>query len=184
MIAMRFRLRLLAPLLAVPVLLAPAPAAARPIKNLWATVNRCDTPSSPNTIGVRASMPGTKYRSRLYMRFRIQFWSEMRQSFVATDSSTRWLRVGTGRAAATQSGFSFRFDDPPEGEQFVLRGVVQYRYTALRRRRDGTGGRRWRVVKQYERLTRSGQPNVQSADPPGASFSMCIVRRETGEGRL
>ena len=88
--------------------------------------------------------------------------------------------MGDGRAAATQSGFNFTFGDPPEGEQFVLRGVVQYRYTALRKR---NGKRRWRVVKQYERLTRSGQRNVRSADPPGASFTMCIVRRETGEGR-
>ena len=168
-------------LLVLAFLALPAPATAKPVKNLWATVNRCDTPSSPNTIGVRASMPGTKYRSRLYMRFSVQFWSATRQTFVDTDSSSRWLRVGDGRAAATQSGFNFRFDDPPEGEQFVLRGVVQFRYTALRKRK---GKRRWRVVKQYERLTRSGQRNVQSADPAGASFSMCIVRRETGEGRL
>ncbi len=177
---MRLGPRLLVPLLAVPFLLAPAPAgAAKPVKHLWSTVNRCDTPGSPNTIGVRASMPGTKYRSRLYMRFRIQFWSATRQSFVDTDSSSRWLRVGDGRAAATQSGFNFRFDDPPEGEQFVLRGVVQYRYTAKRKRK---GKRRWRVVKQYERITRSGQRNVQSADPVGASFTMCVVRRGTGEG--
>lgn len=166
--------------LAFVLLVLPAPVQAKPLKNLWATVNRCDTPSSPNTIGVRASMPGTKYRSRLYMRFRVQFWSATRQSFVETDSTTRWLRVGDGRAAATQSGFNFTFAAPPPGEQFVLRGVVQYRYTARRKRR---GKRRWRVVKQLERLTRSGQRNVQSADPAGASFSLCIVRRETGEGR-
>jgi len=181
---MRRGLRTLVPLLgASTLLILPAPAPAKPVKNLWATVNRCDTPVSPNTVGVRASMPGTKYRSRLYMRFRIQFWSATRQSFVDTDSSSRWLRVGDGRAAATQSGFNFRFDDPPAGEQFVLRGVVQYRYTALRRGKGGKGKRRWRIVKQYERLTRSGQRNVQSADPAGASFVMCIVRRGTGEGR-
>jgi hypothetical protein len=181
MAAMRPRLRVIVPLLAAPLLLAPAPASAKPVRNLWATVNRCDTPTSPNTVGVRASMPGTKGRRRLYMRFRIQFWSATRQSFVATDSSSRWLRVGDGRAAATQSGFNFQFDDPPEGEQFVMRGVVQFRYTALRRRK---GRKKWVVVKQYERLTRSGQPNVQAAEPAGASFSMCIVRRGTGEGRL
>ena len=107
-------------------------------------------------------MPGTKYRRRLYMRFRVQFYSATRQDFVATDSSSRWLRVGSGRARATQSGFNFRFDDPPAGEQFVLRGVVQFRYTAKRRRNGKT---RWRVVKQYERLTRSGQRGVQAADP-------------------
>ena len=180
---MRPGLRPLLPLLgAIVLLILPASAPAKSVKHLWATVNRCDTPTSPNTIGVRASMPGTKYRSRLYMRFRVQFWSATRQTFVDTDSSSRWLRVGEGRAASTQSGFNFRFDDPPEGEQFVLRGVVQYRYTALRRGKGGKGRRRWRVVKQYERLTRSGQRNVQSADPAGSSFAMCVVRRGTGEG--
>lgn len=174
-----FRLSL--PLIAVSVLVAPGPAAAAPVKNLWATVNRCDTPTSPNEIGLRASMPGTRTRQRLYMRFSVQFYSATRQGFVASDSSSRWLRVGDGRAAATQSGFSFRFADPPEGQQFVLRGIVQFRYTAKRKRR---GKRRWVIVKQYERLTRSGRSGVQMADPPGASYAMCIIRRGTGEGRL
>lgn len=177
---MRPGLRTLIPLLAVPLLLAPAPAAGKPVKNLWATVNRCDTPSAPNEIGLRASMPGTKTSRRLYMRFSVQFYSSIRQSFVATDSSSRWLRVGDGRPAATQSGFSFRFDDPPDGQQFVLRGIVQFRYTARRKRK---GKRRWVVVKQYERLTRPGQRGVQAADPPGASHGLCVIRRGTGEGR-
>jgi len=177
---MRLGPRLLVPLVAAPLLFAPAPAAAKPVKNLWATVNQCDTEASPNTIGVRASMPGTKARGRLYMHFKVQFWSAIRQSFVNTGSSSRWLRVGDGKAAATQSGFSFRFDDPPEGEQFVLRGVVGFRY-AERRKRNGKT--RWVIVKRYKRATQPGQRGVQAADPPGSSFALCVVRRGTGEGR-
>jgi hypothetical protein len=181
MAPMRVGLRPLLPLLAAPLLLAPAPAvAAKPVKNLWATVNRCDTPTAPNTLGVRASMPGMKGRTRLYMHFRVQFWSATRQTFVDSEASTRWLRVGEG-AGTTQSGFNFTFADPPPGEQFVLRGVVKFRYSALRKQRNGK--KRWKVVKRYERATRSGQQGVQAAEPEGASFSMCIVRRETGEGR-
>ena len=172
--------RSLTPLFAALLLAAPAPAAAKPVKNLWATVNVCDTPGSPNQIGVRASMPGTKTRHRLYMHFSVQFYSAIRQSFVDTDSSSRWLLVGKGRPAATQSGFTFRFDDPPGGEQFVLRGAVRFRYTAKRRR---NGKRRWVIVKHYKRITRAGQRGVQAADPPGASHAMCIIRRGTGEGR-
>ena len=174
------RFRSLLPLIAVSLLFVPAPAAGAPVKNLWATVNRCDTPLSPNEIGVRASMPGTKTPHRLYMHFSVQFYSVIRQGFVNTDSSSRWLLVGKGRPAATQSGFTFRFDDPPEGEQFVLRGVVRFRYTAKRRR---NGKRRWVIVKHYKRITRAGQRGVQAADPPGASYAMCIIRRGTGEGR-
>jgi len=179
MARMRPRLRTLVPLLAAPLLLAPAPAAAKPVKNLWATVNRCDTETSPNTIGVRASMPVPKTRQRLYVHFRVQFWSVTRQRFLEADASTRWLRVGGGRRAATQAGFSFPFADPPEGEQFVLRGVVQFRYTARRKR---NGKMRWVIVKQYERATRHAQRGVEAADPPGASYALCIVRRGIGEG--
>ena len=67
-------------------------------------------------------MPGTKTRAAALHALPVQFCSATRQSFVDSDSSSRWLRVGDGRAAATQSGFNFRFDDPPEGEQFVLQG--------------------------------------------------------------
>ena len=176
---MRHGFRLLLPLLAVSLLAVPAPAAGKPVKNLWATVNRCDTSSSPNEVGLRASMPGTKTSHRLYMRFSVQFYSAIRQGFVDTDSSSRWLRVGNGKAAATQSGFSFRFDDPPEGEQFVLRGIVHFRYTAVRKRR---GKRRRVIVKRYERQTRAGQRGVQASDPPGASHALCVIRRGTGEG--
>lgn len=175
------RFRPLLPLIAVALLAGPAPAAAAPVRNLWATVNRCDTPSSPNEIGIRASMPGTRTRHRLYMRFSVQFYSASEGRFVDSESSSRWLRVGDWRAAATQSGFSFKFADPPEGKQFVLRGVVRFRYTAKRLRR---GVRRWVIVKQYRRITRSGRRGVQMGDPPGASYAMCIIRRGTGEGRL
>ena len=62
----------------------------------------------------------------------------------------------------------------------MLRGVVQFRYTARRVRR---GRKRWVIIKRYERLTRSGQRGVQAGEPAGASYALCIVRRGTGEGR-
>ena len=39
----------------------------------WATVNVCDTAKQPDTIGIRASMPGTPKGVRLSMRFRVQY---------------------------------------------------------------------------------------------------------------
>ena len=61
----------------------------------------------------------------------------------------------------------------------MLRGVVQFRYTALRKQRNGK--KRWQVVKQYERLTRSGQQGVQAADPAGRL--VLDVHRQAGNRR-
>src|SRR5689334_5834249 len=42
---------------------------------LWATINICDTAKHPDTIGIRASMPGSgKAKERMYMRFQVQYW--------------------------------------------------------------------------------------------------------------
>jgi hypothetical protein len=56
------------------LLFAVAAAPARGAEaDLWATVNVCDTAGHPNQIGIRASMPGGKPRTRLQMRFRVQY---------------------------------------------------------------------------------------------------------------
>src|SRR5690606_34941670 len=68
--------------------LAPTGADAAAPKP-WATVNVCDTAKHPNTIGVRASMPGAeRKRVRMYMRFRVQ-WRDR------TDG--RWHNLLEGR---------------------------------------------------------------------------------------
>lgn len=178
---MRRRVCRIAPLLVLPLILAPVAAAGEPSRRLWATVNRCDTATSPNTVGIRARMPGTGTRRRLYMRFEVQFYSATRQRFVPTGSSSRWIKVGDGRRSV-QSGYSFQFADPPEGGQFVMRGIVQFRYSARRKRKGRRA--RWVVVKRFERRTRGGYPGVAGGDPFGSSFSLCIIRRGIGEGRL
>jgi len=153
--------------------LAPAAPAAAASADLWATVNVCDTATNPNTVGIRASMPGNGTSQRMYMRFEVQFFDRRRNRFVATGSSTRWLRVGTARVRSVQSGFSFQFAPPPPGEQFVMRGRVDYRWKARRGRR---GHRRWVTVLKRKRYTRAGFLGVEGGDPPGRSEALCIIR--------
>lgn len=173
--AMDSRLRRAMPVLALGVgLLAPAPAHA--VKDLWATVNACDTPTQPNVVGIRASMPGTGAGKRLYMRFEVQWYDRARRRFVASGSSTRWVRVGSGAAGAVQAGYSFQFADPPAGEQFVMRGLVNYRWTArTRRRARGRGPGRRTVVRTAKRITRADVLGVQGGDPPGRSTALCVI---------
>jgi hypothetical protein len=148
-------------------LLVPAPAQAK--RDLWATVNICDTAAFPDTMGVRASMPGTKPRRRLLMRFGAQFFHRAQGRFVPIGNRSRWLRVGRGASESVQAGFDFRFDAPQAGGAFTLRGVVNYRWLG---RRKG----RWRVVKRSTKVTRAGISDVEDSDPPGHSQALCDLR--------
>jgi hypothetical protein len=47
---------------------------------LWATVNICDTANNPDSMGIRASMPGNATDQRMWMRFTAEYWSRARQA--------------------------------------------------------------------------------------------------------
>jgi hypothetical protein len=128
---------------------------------LWATVNVCDTPAHPDTIGIRASMPGTPRRARAAMRFSVQYrtptgWSAVR----GADSG--WRRVGNTHGAAIESGWSFQFQAPTQ--PVTLRGVVRLRW----RRHD-------RTVRHARRTTTGGHRSKTGGDPPGYSAATCAL---------
>ena len=151
-------------------MLLPAPAhAQRTIdksRHLWSTVNICDTEKNPNTIGLRASIPGSgRRRERMFMRFRVQYmgvdglWKE----FTTASTTSNWRDVGSARYKARQSGFSFPFEPDP-GQRFQLRGVVTFQW----RQRGGT------VVRRATKATTTGH-NVTFADPEGYSAATCEI---------
>src|SRR5215208_6033188 len=74
----------------------PALGATRP-KDLWATVNVCDTSIHQNMMGVRASMPGDGQRTKMYMRFVAQYYDRSRQlwSDVKGSGVSKWIYVGS-----------------------------------------------------------------------------------------
>jgi hypothetical protein len=154
-------------------LLVPAPATADAApKRLWATVNVCDTKASPGVIGLRASMPGNGRRERLYMRFKVQWFSFEKNRWLDTGSRTRWRYVGSARYRSTQAGYSFKFADPPQGSEFRLRGEVGFQWRARKR-----GSKRLRVVERATRTTRRGIRGVEGGDPKGRSDAACVIRR-------
>ena len=158
------RAGLVACLLACPL---AVPAAAQDREELlWATVNICDTEQSPDTLGVRAQMPGTgRQRERMYMRFRAQWLSAadgVWHDFEADGFDSGWVSVGSARFRDRQSGWSFPFRLDP-GQRFELRGVVQFQW-----RRGG------RVIRREVRRTRSGHKTARS-EPRGYSAATCVV---------
>jgi hypothetical protein len=146
-----------------------APASAWARDDQWATVNLCDTPAHPDSIGVRASMPGNGKRQRMYMRFRTQFYSasEARWEAVAASAGrSAWIYVGSARRAYAQGGFTFMFEPPVPGRTYRLRGVVDLRWTDSRRH----------VLRRSKAVTEAGHPGTKGADPSVYSSELCEIR--------
>src|SRR3954447_23431946 len=122
----------LVPLLALALLAAPAAAEPRPNPDLWATVNRCDTPSAPNSMGVRAAMPGDGSRERMYVRFTAQFFSPERRRWLRAGGSGRspWLYAGVARYRPLKKGWTFPSAPPATGTFFGVRALAEFEWRA------------------------------------------------------
>jgi hypothetical protein len=128
---------------------------------LWATVNICNTSTHPDTIGIRASMPGTPRGARAAMRFEVDYKAPAGwQRVTGTDSG--WRPVGIARGRALQSGWSFQFATPTQPT--TLRGVVRFRW-----RSHG------RTVRSARRTTVAGHHSRTGGDPPGYSAATCAL---------
>jgi hypothetical protein len=153
----------------------------------WATVNICDTATSPNALGIRTSVPGNGSGERIWARYTAQWWSAAAQEWktVGGSGATDWVYVGEADMTARQAGWTFRFVQPPAGPTYVMRGVVQVQWrdglsTARKARRPGTMRKRRRarrasVLRQRTLLTETGMQGVQGGDPAGTSKAMCLI---------
>ena len=157
------RLRVRVSIVSLPLRLAAAgaavllvlPAAAQARRNpvnsplLWATINVCDSPRHPDTIGVRGSMPGTGSRGqRMYMRIRLEYFDGDAQTWrlVGRDGDSHRFYVGASTHRVRQGGMSFAFAPP-----VLLRGRVrpdrQEGREELVRSHEGTRGTSGRVER-------------------------------------
>lgn len=159
------------------VLAAPAAGQARPSRALWATVNLCDTPAAPNSMGVRAAMPGDGSRQRMYVRFTAQFYSHKRRTWPSVGGRGRspWLYVGRARFRSLQAGWTFPFGAPPQGTVFRVRAVAVFEWRE--RRRVGRARKvREIVAMRRKRVTRAGVRGAEGGDPAGTSRGSCDIQ--------
>jgi hypothetical protein len=133
---------------------------------LWATINVCDTAAAPNTVGIRASMPGLARTAAMFMRFQVQYrdkdgsWRS-----IASDADSGWRLVGRVRRRPVESGQNFTFLPPASGGAHRLRGVVRFKWV-----RGET------VVAKAKRVTTAGHRSTAGADPPGYNAAVCDIR--------
>jgi hypothetical protein len=171
----------LIPIAAIAAVLLAGPAASAvagaPSRDLWATVNICDTPSAPNAVGVRAAMPGDAAapRERMYVRFTAQWYSTKRQAWLPVKGNLRspWLYVGRARFSSRQAGWTFGFGAPSSGV-FLVRAVADFEWRA-RRKAEHRRPARWVAVMRRRRVTRAGVSGASGGDPPGTSRGSCYI---------
>jgi hypothetical protein len=150
---------------------------------LWATVNICDTPAQPNSLGIRASMPGNGLRERMYMRFRAEYYNGSASAWrPALGAVSRWIYAGSARYRYRQGGWTFNFAQPPAGRNYTMRGVVDFQWRARKRRHRRHHYRhrrshraRWVVARRRTRPTRTGVQAVAGGSPAGISKAFCLI---------
>jgi hypothetical protein len=148
-------------LTALACLVAPSVAAARDPEP-WATVNVCDTAKQPDTIGIRASMPGSPKGVRLSMRFRVQYKVDEDTWADVENADSGWRVLGTAKGAVAESGWTFSFDKPDK--PVTLRGVVRFRW------RKGDA-----LPRTAEVATEGGHRSSAGSDPVGYSAATCAL---------
>ena len=134
--------------------------------NLWATVDVCNTAAHPNTIGIRAAMPGTgDAKEQMYMQFVVEYQSSSGHwHYFDHGGETGYIALGSAKAHSSQAGQDFRLA-ANHTATYVLRGVVLYQW-----RLDG------RIVTSTVRSTSSGHDPSAGSDPPGFSASTCTIQ--------
>ena len=136
-------------------------------KLLWSTVNVCDTASHPDTIGIRASMPGSGIRAEeMFMRFQVQYLrpADGRWHNIGPSGDSGFVDVGSGKYRVRQSGRYFLIAHPSLGSSHPLRGVVTFEWRAL-----------GEVTRRARKRTTAGHRSTIGSDPPGYSAATCVI---------
>jgi hypothetical protein len=135
-------------------------------KELWATIDVCNSPHHRNTVGVRGSMPGDgNTHDKMYMSFRLQYLNTTSNVWVNLPSSSApaFVSVGAG-ASARQGGTSFQLV-PVAGTAGVrMRGVVSFQW------RRGK-----KVLQSTSRPTTPKHKSLAGAEPAGYSSATCLI---------
>lgn len=135
---------------------------------LWSTINICDTTKHPDTIGIRASMPGSgKKGEKMYMRFQVQYFRASTKKWAPADTTvdSGFQSVGAAKFRRRESGWNFSITPPPEGQEYRLRGVVSFEWRVGKK-----------VVRKAQKRTRSGHKGTFGADPKGFSAAECVIK--------
>jgi hypothetical protein len=162
----RVRRALLSCVLAAAILAAAAPGASAQFRpRPWATVNACDPPDAPGSVGIRVSVPNRRDAAQ-WIRIRIQFFDTQRQAWRVARSvgRSRFTKLSDG-GGRVLGGMTFTFTPPEAGSRLKVRGLVDVEWRRGRR-----------VLSDAQVTTRGG--HADAADPLlQVSAPFCEIRR-------
>ena len=142
--------------------------AANAPKNLWATINICDTEKHPDQLGIRARMPAMDRGVKMKMRFFVQYkrngaWVGVPRDGGGTTMSD-WFVVGYGKFKWEELGDTFSFSKLKPGDLFLMRGLVKFQW-----RQHG------KVLKTAHAYTTAHHSRSAYGDPKGYSAATCSM---------
>jgi len=141
-----------------------AVAAAKSSKNLWATINICNSRADPYTVGVRGQMPSLGFSTSMSMTVKLQSYDTTTKQFVAIDSpyAVNQRTLGSHSTGLQQWGAVFPF---ATGQTGKWNAVIVFSW-----KRDG------KVLGQVQRRTTAGHPSADYGSPAHYSAASCTIR--------
>jgi hypothetical protein len=129
-------------------------------RDLWATVNICNTKRYPDVIGIRGQIPSLGFSAQLSMQFQVEYWSARDKRFKPVRGTRQSVSLGTQKRGLHQSGVRVGFG-PHAGS---LRGTVRFEW------RLGS-----RLIGHANQTTSHGHPSADFGDPPHYSAWKCVI---------
>jgi hypothetical protein len=130
-------------------------------KNLWATVNICNSKAYPDYIGIRGQMPALGFAAWLSMDVRLYYYSSAKHGYAPIKNhGSQLIHLGRISTGLQQSGARFQFA-PHEP---TLEGKVTFIW-----RRAG------KLLGQVTKTTTSGHHDADYASPKHYSAATCKI---------
>ena len=144
-----------------PAQIRAAVAKAERSKQLWSTVNICNTKHHPDTIGIRGQMPSLSFPTSLFMQVQVDYWNYSAKKFEPDPGVQQWVSLGDPANEIVQGGALFKFKPPAE-----LAGTVTFQWKL-----------HGKVIGTKQRATGAGHKDAKFGDPPGYSSNACSIKQ-------
>jgi hypothetical protein len=144
-----------------PAQVRAAVAKAERSKQLWSTVNICNTKHHPDAIGIRGQMPSLGFPASLFMQVQVDYYNYAAKKFEPDPGVQQWVSLGDPADEIVQGGTEFKFKPPA-----VLAGTVTFQWKL-----------HGKVIGTKQRATAGGHKNAKFGDPPGYSSNDCTIKQ-------
>jgi hypothetical protein len=131
-------------------------------RQLWATINICNTQAYPDRIGIRGQMPALGFPARLTMTIQVDYWVAAAKGFkpVPGSNARAVTPLRTVVNGLQQGGHTFHFK-PGAG---LLSGTITFQWMRM-----------GKVIGQISKKAIGGHHRVDRGDPPHHSAATCTI---------